>query len=500
MTPIPFDPAIASPADALEMRGVRKTFGAVVALDGADLTVRSGEIHALLGENGAGKSTLMHLAAGVLAPDSGTMTLLGIDGFPASPRIAAERGIAMVHQHFTSIPALTVAENIALATSWPVRPPRLGAMVRDLLATLGLSLDPDALAGTLSVGLRQRLEIAKALAAGPRVLLLDEPTGVLAPAEAGELFRSLRPFVAAGGSVVLITHRIDEALEQAATITVLRQGRVTLAGDRASDVDRTRLLEAMLGSHEVGPGPMPHARPIGAVVVDVDRLSVAREGRGGLAVRDVTLQVRSGEIVVVAAVEGNGQRELLRAIAGVLPVAGGRRVVAEPVAFIPEDRTTEALIGEFTLTENLQLSELAVRGRGGAWLDRAGTHRRAGQLLMENDITAAGPGALARSLSGGNQQKFVNARALDVHPAVLVAENPTRGLDVRAAAAVHRQIRDAAAGGAAVLMHCPDLEEAFAIADRIVVMSAGRLHDVPVGADLRRVGELMLEPDTGRVT
>ncbi|MGH7533933.1 MAG: ABC transporter ATP-binding protein, partial [Gemmatimonadales bacterium] len=439
MTRLPSDPAVPPPANALEMRRVRKTFGAVVALDGVDLTVRGGEIHALLGENGAGKSTLMHLAAGLTPPDAGAMALLGVDGFPGSPRIAAERGVAMVHQHFTSIPALTVGENIALATRWSVRPRQLGAKVRDLLATLGLPLDPDALAGTLSVGLRQRLEIAKAMAAGPRVLLLDEPTGVLAPAEADELFRSLRPFVAAGGSAVLITHRIDEALEQADAITVLRQGRVVLANARAAAVDREVLLGAMLGSHEIGPEAPKRTRPIGAVAIDVDRLSVAREGRGGLAVQDATLQVRSGEIVVVAAVEGNGQRELLRAIAGVVPVAGGTRTVATPVAFIPEDRTTEALIGEFTLTENLQLSELAAPG--GAWLDQARTYRRAAQLLTENDIKAAGPSALARSLSGGNQQKFVNARALDIHPAVLVAEHPTRGLDVRAAAAVHRQIR-----------------------------------------------------------
>ncbi|MGH7732961.1 MAG: ATP-binding cassette domain-containing protein, partial [Gemmatimonadales bacterium] len=393
---------------------------------------------------------------------------------------------------------LTVAENIALATTWPVRPTRLGPMVRALLVTLGLPLDPDVPAGALSVGLRQRLEIAKALAGRPRVLLLDEPTGVLAPAEAAELFRSLRAFVATGGSAVLITHRIDEALEQADTVTVLRQGRVTLANEPATALDRDRLLTAMLGPSEVASAPLKRSRPIGAVAIDIDQLSVAREGRGGTAVRDATLQVREGEIVVIAAVEGNGQRELLRAVAGVLPPTGGTRRVSAPVAFIPEDRTTEALIGEFTLTENLQVSRLAAPGS--AWLDWAGTRSQAGHLIARYEVKATGPDALARSLSGGNQQKFVNARALDIDPAVLVAENPTRGLDVRAAAAVHRQIRDAAGGGAAVLMHCPDLEEAFAIADRIVVMSGGRLRDVPVGADLRRVGELMLDKDAERVT
>ncbi|MGH7533531.1 MAG: ATP-binding cassette domain-containing protein, partial [Gemmatimonadales bacterium] len=331
MTQIPLDPSAQHLANALVMRQVRKSFGTVVALDGVDLTVRAGEIHALLGENGAGKSTLMHLAAGLTPPDSGAMTLLDIDGFPASPRAAVGRGVAMVHQHFTSIPALTVAENIALATTWPVRPTRLGPMVRALLVTLGLPLDPDVPAGALSVGLRQRLEIAKALAAGPQVLLLDEPTGVLAPAEAAELFRSLRAFVATGGSAVLITHRIDEALEQADTVTVLRQGRVTLANEPATALDRDRLLTAMLGPSEVASAPLKRSRPIGAVAIDIDQLSVAREGRGGTAVRDATLQVREGEIVVIAAVEGNGQRELLRAVAGVLPMMGGARRVSAPV-------------------------------------------------------------------------------------------------------------------------------------------------------------------------
>lgn len=496
MTPPPLDPVAPHPANALVMRGVRKAFGPVVAVDGVDLTVGTGEIHALLGENGAGKSTLMHLAAGAMVPDSGTMALYDIDGFPGSPRIAAERGVAMVRQHFTTVDALTVAENVALGTRWPVRPDRLRDRVLDLLARLGLPLDPDAPAGGLSVGLRQRLEIAKALAGDPRILLLDEPTSVLAPVEAAELFRSLRAFVAAGGSAVLITHRLDEALEHADRVTVLRQGRVALAGVRSNSLDRERLLTAMLGASPPGAVRRRPSGSEGPVVVAVTALSVEREGRGGTAVRDATLQVRSGEIVVVAAVEGNGQRELLRAIAGVLPVASGTRQVAGPVAFIPEDRTTEALIGEFTLTENLELSDLSTRG--GLWLDRVGTRARVERLLRVYDVKAAGPSALAGSLSGGNQQKFVNGRALDIDPAVLVAENPSRGLDARATAAVHRQIRDAADGGAAVLMHCPDLEEALAIADRIVVMSGGRLRNPPIGADLRLIGELMLAPEPGR--
>ncbi|HEU5357732.1 MAG TPA: ATP-binding cassette domain-containing protein, partial [Gemmatimonadales bacterium] len=402
------------PVTALAMRGIRKAFGNVIALRNADLAVRSGEIHALLGENGAGKSTLMHIAAGLVRPDAGAMALIGSEGFPATPRAAVERGVAMVHQHFTSIAALSVSENIALATAWPVRPAPLRARVAALLKDLGLPLDPDARAGDLSVGLRQRLEIAKALAAGPAVLLLDEPTGVLSPAESAELFRSLRTFVAAGGAAVLITHRLDEALEQADAITVLRQGEVTLADTPAATLTRDRLLTAMLGPEPVVAPVRAHRPPDASVAVAVRGLAVEREGRGGMAVRDVSLEVRPGEIVVVAAVEGNGQRELLRAIAGALPVAGGTRRVASPVAFIPEDRTTEALIGEFSLVENLALGDRAAPRRG--WLDWTEVRGRAARLIAEFDVKAQGPDAPAASLSGGNQQKFVNARALDVRP------------------------------------------------------------------------------------
>lgn len=396
----------------------------------------------------------------------------------------------MVHQHFTSIAALSVSENIALATAWPVRPAALRGRVAALLKDLGLPLDPDARAGELSVGLRQRLEIAKALAAGPAVLLLDEPTGVLSPAESAELFRSLRAFVAAGGAAVLITHRLDEALEHADAVTVLRQGRVTLADAPAAALTRDHLLTAMLGPEPVAAPQRAPRRADSPVAIAVRGLAVEREGRGGLAVRDVSLEVRSGEIVVVAAVEGSGQRELLRAIAGVVPVKGGSRKVAAPVAFIPEDRTTEALIGEFSLVENLALGDRGTPRRG--WLDWVEIRRRTARLISAFDVKAAGPDASAASLSGGNQQKFVNARALDTRPAVLVAENPTRGLDVRAAAAVHRQLRAAADAGAAVLMHCPDLDEALEVADRIVVLAGGRLREVPAGADRREVGERML--------
>lgn len=476
---------------SLVLRDITKKFGATAALRGASLAIRAGELHALLGENGAGKSTLMHVADGIVRADSGAMELLGVPGFPATPRIAATRGIAMVHQHFTSIPALTVAENIALTANWPVHPRHLRARVVAFLEKAGLALDPDAVAGALSVGLRQRLEIAKALASAPAVLLLDEPTGVLAPAEAAELFTSLHAFVADGGSALLITHRVDEALAEADAITVLRQGAVTLSLRRDDTPTREQLLTAMLGPDIVDAGvPAPRHTP-GEVRVALEGITVAREGRGGMAVVDASLQLRAGEIVAVAALEGSGQRELLRAVAGVLPVTSGARRVTGRVAFVPEDRTTEALIGDFTLMENLELG--ALTQAGSAWVDWRAVRARTAELIDAAEVKADGPDARAATLSGGNQQKFVNARALAMDPAVLVAEHPSRGLDVRAAAAVHRQLRQAADRGVAVLVHSPDLDEALGSADRVVVMAGGRLREVPPGSDRRLIGEMMLD-------
>jgi len=479
----------------LSLTDISKSFGPVQALRQVDFTVAAGEVHALLGENGAGKSTLMHVADGLLQPDGGAILLDGVPIRLRTARDARRFGIGMVHQHSTAVPALTVAENIALGAEWPVAPEALNRRVLELTGRLSLPLDPTLPASRLTVGLKQRLEIVKALAADARILLLDEPTAVLAPAEAEELFRVVRRFAESGGSVVLITHKLDEALGIADRITVLRQGRVVAAAPRA-EVSAAQLTEAMVGG-AVPPDARSASRPDGPVLVHCDGLEVARESGTGL--RRASFSVRGGEVVAVAGVEGNGQRELLRAVAGLKRPFRGLLEVSRPVAFIPEDRTTEGLIPAFSLTQNIVLGV----GRAAPWIAgrmvrrvdwQAAGHRTA-ELLTQFSVRAPGPDTPAGALSGGNQQKLLVARALERHPRVLVAENPTRGLDIRAAAAVHTRLREAAAAGAAVLVYSNDLDEVLALGDRILVVADGVVTEAGPGADRLQLGAMMLRQE-----
>ena len=480
----------------LTLEGVTKRFGSTIALNGAGLLVRAGELHALLGENGAGKSTLMRMVSGLVVPDAGTMRLHGVSGFLRSARDASQRGVALVHQHFTSIPALTVAENIALSAGWPLQRRELARRVAELLDRTGLELDPERTAGSLSAGLRQRLEIAKALALRPRVLLLDEPTAVLTPAEGEDLFRVLRSVTAGGGAIVLITHRLDEALSEATTISVLRRGESVLRSVPVGSVTRDALVDAMLGAGVRIPDEPVRPSSIGAPRISVRGLAVPREGGSGLAVAGVDLTVAAGEVVTIAGIEGSGQRELLRAIAGVMSASMGTLDVAEPIAFIPEDRTSEALIGELSLAENVLLAGVAGDPLG--WVDRGQLRQRTAELIQDNGVQAASPDIAADALSGGNQQKLILGRALAERPAALVAENPTRGLDVRATALAHRTLRAAAANGAAVLVYSTDLDEVVALGGRILVIANGRLVEAPEGADRATIGRLMLSGPSGR--
>jgi simple sugar transport system ATP-binding protein len=402
----------------------------------------------------------------------------------------------MVHQHFTSVPALTVAENVALSAGWPVAPEPLRARVQALSERFGLPLDPNARAGGLSVALKQRLEIVKAMASDARILLLDEPTAVLAPGEADDLLRVVRGFTQAGGSAVLITHKLDEALAAADRVTVLRQGSVVFTGAVAGQT-ATSLAGAMIGDegpeHRAGAASPTHAMVDAPVLVRLDDLEVARESGYGIAVRRATLGIRAGEIVGVAAVDGNGQRELLRAVAGRLQPLRGRREVAGPVAFIPEDRTTEGLIPSLSLTENIVLGSRhddpwIRRGR----VDWKVARGRTAALLREYGVSAPGPDVPAGSLSGGNQQKLVLGRELSRQPRVVVAENPTRGLDLRATDAIHARLRAAAASGAAVLVYSSDLDEVLALAGRLLVAARGSISEVPPGSARARIGELMV--------
>lgn len=457
----------------LHLSHISKRFGATIALDDVSFDVRAGEVHALLGENGAGKSTLMQIAAGLLAADRGEWQVEG--------------RVALVHQHFTAIPALTVGENIALAAGWRETGRRAERRAAAVIARLGLPLDPAARVESLSVQLRQRLEIVKALATDANVLLLDEPTAVLAPREVTELLALVRGIAARGGAVVLISHKLREVLEVADRITVLRRGVVTQTGPRAGETAGS-LSEAMIGGEladserrTANRERQTEVRESQKVRVHLSDAWLAPAGRGS------PLAARGGEVIGIAAVEGNGQRALLRGIAGIEPMDG--ITVHGSVAFIPEDRTTEALIGEFTLAENLVLGTADANRR---WIDWESVNARTAELMTAYDVRAPGPTTPAAALSGGNQQKFVFARVLSGNPDVIVAEDPTRGLDVAATAAIHARLRAAADAGACVIVHSSDLDEVLLLADRLLVMADGRLTELPRDTPREVVGDAML--------
>ena len=478
--------------DALVLEGINRRFGAVQALHDADFVLAPGEFHALLGENGAGKSTLMHVAAGLLRPDSGRMHVFGKEVRPRTPRQARGLGIGMVHQHFSAVPAFSVGENIALAAGWSPSPRSLGTRLRDLMERLRLILDPHAITDSLTVAQRQQLEILMAVAGDARILLMDEPTAVLAPADARAVLDVIRGFTVAGGAAVLITHKLTEALEHADRVTVLRRGRVALTAQAAEQSERS-LATAMLGeppSSQIRPPTAPRGAPVASCAA----LTVTAVA-GGTGLRDGTLTIHRGEIVAVAAVGGNGERELMRALAGVLAPSGGRLETGGRVALIAEDRTTEGLIPDFTLTENLVLESAGQESashRAPFWINWEEQRDRAAGLIAQFGISAAGPDAPASSLSGGNQQRFVIARALDGRPSLIVAEEPARGLDVKAADEVYARLRAAASAGAGVIVHAADLDELLVIADRVVVIANGVTVEPGPGAGRAEIGRMML--------
>ena len=477
--------AVSHRAPELRLEGIVKDFGRTRALDQASLTVRPGSIHALLGENGAGKTTLMRLAFGLIQPDHGEILLDGRSAPFRSPADAIHAGIGMVHQHFTNVPAMTAAENIALGGHGLYSPAAARERVRALAEKVQLAIDPDALAASLSIAAQQKLEILKALDRSAAILILDEPTAVLAPSEARELLLLLRQFALRGGAVVLITHKLSEALEIADDVTVLRYGR-TVYRAPAEKTSADQLAAAMLGDapleskRVIGrPSGEPLLRVTGATIVD---------SRGVTRLADANLEVRAHEIVGVAGLENSGHEVLLRFVAGRTEAMRGTIWRGgSSTALIPEDRQRDALVLGFSLTENLALKG-AGRRRGRMMWSRL--RDRARELVAEYDVRTSSLDARAGELSGGNQQKLVLARELSDQPSIIVAENPTRGLDIRAAAAVHERLREAAARGAAVLLHSSDLDEMLALATRVVVMHEGRLADVP--NERESVGRAML--------
>ena len=462
---------------ALELQNIARRFGSVRALADASLVARDGTVHALLGENGAGKTTLMRIAFGLVRPDVGTIRVHGRPVDLPSPAAAIALGIGMVHQHFSSIPALTVAENVALGGHGAYRVERVRARVREIAELVGFALDPDARAGDLSVSAQQRLEIVKALAHGARTLILDEPTAVLAPREADDLLAMLRRFADSGGTVVLITHKLPEALAVADDVTVLRHGRTVLA-EAVASVDSTTLARAMLGGARPTVARDERAEP-GSVVLSARDLSVS-DTRGVMRARGVNLDVRSGEVLGVAGVDGAGQHELLLCLAGRLPATTGRVETPPMVGFVPEDRHRDALILDFDIAENLALRDVgSVRGR----LPWPRIRARAAAMLTEYDVRAPSTETMVGALSGGNQQKLVLGRELASKPQAVIAENPTRGLDIAATAAVRARLLAARDSGAAVVIYSSDLDEVLALADRLIVMFEGRARDVALDRD-----------------
>jgi simple sugar transport system ATP-binding protein len=467
----------------LELSHITKRFGDVTVLEDVSLAVRAGSVHALLGENGAGKTTLMRIAFGLLRADEGTLTITGAHRRIASARDAISAGVGMVHQHFTNVGEMTVAENVALGK---VGRFRADVAKRDVVVIgerSGLALDPDVRAVDLSVGAQQRLEIVKALSRDARILILDEPTAVLAPAEAAELLAWLRRFADAGNAVVLITHKLHEALSVADDVTVLRRGRVVLQR-RAQGIAADELALAILGETPSSADVHVTAHAFDRVIVKAIAVDVVADTG---AIRDVNLEIRAGELVGLAAIEGSGQRELLRALAKRLPPTSGELRLPEAIGFVPEDRLRDAVILPFSLEENVALREA---GRRTGKLRVSQIRERTLALISAFDVRGGTARTPMRSLSGGNQQRLVLARELETHPDLLVVENPTRGLDLRASNAVHTRLREAAGAGAAVVAYSTDIDEVLRLATRVIVVHNGRVRETPL--DRTEVGRAML--------
>lgn len=460
---------------ALELRGVVKRFGQTVALEDVELVVHPGQVHALLGENGAGKSTAMRVAYGLISPDSGGVRVFGRDVGRHSVQAAADAGLGMVHQHLSLVPTFTAAESLALGGRGLFRRADAAAKLRSVSEASGLRVEPDALVSELSLVEQQRLEILKALARDARVLILDEPTAVLAPSESEELLRWLREFATGGGSVVLVTHKLREALAIADAVTVLRRGRVVLsvAAGQTSEADLARAMFP-----DASPQPSMLAGHVGERVVRIEAVDIG--GARGMAVRGASLSLHRGEIVGIAAIEGSGHRELLGALAGLAAAHRGTLELPSRIALIPADRARDAVVGEFSLTENVALHGL-FRQRG--LMPWATLRDRTETLIDRFGIAASSPDAALRSLSGGNQQRLVVARELAQDVDLVIADNPTRGLDLRATAFVHEQLRLAASRGAAVVVHSSDVDEVLALASRVVVVFHGAVRAVPRDRD-----------------
>ena len=495
---------------AVRLRGVIKRFGAVLANDDVDLDILPGTVHGIIGENGAGKSTLASIIYGLYAADRGSIEIDGRAAALRGPADAIAHGVGMVHQHFMLVPTFTVLENVMLGMEGGFLlasgEAGLRARLEDLGRRHGLEVDPDALIDDLPVGLRQRVEILKALFRGARVLILDEPTGVLTPDETDQLFTVLRAIRDAGGTVVLITHKLREVIAVCDTVSVMRHGR--LAGQRsAADTTTGELAELMVG-RKVGQPARPPPGTVGTPVLRAEGLGWTSPG-GAVRLYNVDLELRAGEILGVAGVSGNGQSELLDILSAMSPVQEGYFEIAERridaahpatpaemralgLAHVPEDRQQRGLVLPFEARENAVLGRPESAGPG-PWTSGAAMQAHTKALIARFDIRPPEPERPAAGFSGGNQQKIVLAREFDEVPAVLLLGQPTRGVDIGTIETIHAQVMALKERGSAILLVSTELDEILALADRIMVMNGGQVAGtVPAeGATPRQLGLMM---------
>ncbi len=497
---------------AVELRDITKRFPGVVANDGVHFEAAAGEVHALLGENGAGKSTLSNILTGLYRPDEGEIL---IDGEPvsfSSPRDALDAGICMVHQHFRLVPPFTVAENVILGDhrgegkKFVVHPRRIERRVAELGERYRIAVDPRARVWQLSLGEQQRVEILKALYREARILILDEPTAVLTPQESESLFETLRVMADEGRTIVFISHKLHEVKAVSDRVTVLRAGRTAATVDTADATPRS--LAALMVGREVSLAErVERAGEVGEPVLEVRGLS-AHGDRGSEALRDVDLTIRSGEIVAIAGVAGNGQRELAETVTGMRApsngeiTVGGRRLrggdpreaIRAGISHVPEDRLHTGVAPSLSIASNVVLKSYRGKSHASGPLLRLRAIRDyAAGLITRYDVRGGGPELPARQLSGGNLQKVVLAREFEGDPRVLVVASPTRGLDVAAIETVHGYLREAASRGVGVLLISEDLDEILALADRVAVIYEGAIvGETPAeGASVEEIGLLM---------
>ena len=506
--PLPTPQGARESAPVLRLAGITKRFGPLVANDAISFDLREGEVVALLGENGAGKTTLMNILFGHYTADEGKVEAFGAELSPGDPKAALAVGIGMVHQHFTLADNMTVLENIALGTQKLFAPRldrgsarrRIGQLSRDF----GLAVDPEAMVGDLAVGERQRVEILKALYRDARILILDEPTAVLTPIEAEGLFRTLKLLVAKGLSIIFISHKLNEVMAVSDRVLVLRAGR--LAGERAVASTTGSELAALMVGQEVAPAAVMPAKG-GPPLFTLRQVSTARRGSGA-RLDGVDLTLHAGDVTGLAGVSGNGQAVLAGLIAGTERPASGdivirgnvvadwspRAALDHGVARIPEDRHAVGTIADMSVAENVIAERYRTpRFNRRGFLDWTAARGFAETIIRDYDVKCPSPDARVRLLSGGNMQKLILGRALDPDPSIILANQPTRGLDVGAVGYVHRKLLEARERGAAILLISEDLEEILALSDRVIVIANGRLSSPSARGErsVRELGELM---------